>query len=103
MRGTVHTRSRIPAPARRLAWAIFLAGALAPAVHAQSATDGNAVTEEFALAYPRVVLRTAPEVAWPHPLTPSDAALTRRIFVLQEHGKLTEASRLTAELTSPLL
>jgi soluble lytic murein transglycosylase-like protein len=76
---------------------------LAPAVHAQASDGGDAFTQEFALAYPRVVLRTAPEVAWPHPLTPSDAALSRRIFVLQVHGRLAEAGRLTAELASPLL
>lgn len=103
MRGTLHTRSRIPAAARRLAWAALLAGALAPAVHAESASGGDAITDQLALAYPRVVLRTAPEVAWPQPLTPSDAALTRRIFALEDRGKLDEAKSLTGELTSPLL
>ncbi|HET8995139.1 MAG TPA: lytic transglycosylase domain-containing protein [Acetobacteraceae bacterium] len=39
----------------------------------------------------------------PQPLDPSDAALVRRVFALQDHGKLTEADRLLHGVQNRLL
>ncbi|HEY8287879.1 MAG TPA: lytic transglycosylase domain-containing protein, partial [Acetobacteraceae bacterium] len=64
----------------------------------------NARAEESAFAVPRIVTHSDnPGVAIPQPLTPSDAALVRRIFGLQAHGKMAAAREATAELDSKLL
>jgi len=64
----------------------------------------NATAEESAFAIPRITTHSDnPGVALPQPLTPSDAALVRRIFDLQGHGKIAAAREATAELDSKLL
>ena len=64
----------------------------------------NATAEESAFAIPRITTHSDnPGVALPQPLTPSDAALVRRIFDLQAHGKIAAAREATAELDSKLL
>ena len=103
MRGVTAPRLRIPTAARSLLWAALLSGALAPAVQAQTPNSGNADAEQIALAYPRVSLHGNADVAMPQPLSPSDAALGRRIFALQDKGKLQQADALIGELQSPLL
>lgn len=103
MRGVHHTLSRIPAAARQLGGAAILAVALASAAQAQSPDSGNAADEQIAFAFPRVVLPTAPEVALPQPLEPSDAARVKRVFFLQDHGKLAEAQKMIDNLQNSLL
>ena len=103
MRGVSHTLSRIPVAARRVLGAVIVAGALVSGAQAQAPESGNAADTETAFAFPRVVLRTATEVALPQPLDPSDAALVRRIFALQGRGKLADADRLIAGLQNRLL
>lgn len=103
MRGVKHTLPRIPMAARRVVGAAIVAGALVSGAQAQAVRSGNAADNETAFAFPRVVLRTATEVALPQPLDPSDAARVRRIFELQNHGKLADADRLIAELRNKLL
>lgn len=56
------------------------------------------------MAVPLMVLPGSAEgVALPHPLSPSDAARVRRIFVAQSHGNMTTATRETGDLDSNLL
>ena len=109
MREVPNPLSRIPRAARRIGGAAILVVAIAAAAQAQvpasSGKPGSAARsdEQTAFAFPRVVLPSTPEVALPQPLTPSDAARVRRIFALQDHGKLAEAQRLIDDLRNPLL
>jgi len=103
MRGVRHTLSRIPTAVRRLLGAAILAGALVSGAQAQTPGSGNGAEEEVAFAFPRVLLHANSEVALPQPLDPSDAARSRRIFALQDRGKLADADRLIAELRDKLL
>lgn len=105
MRGVRYTFSRIPMVARHLGGAAIVAAAVAATAQAQARApgSGNAADEQTAFAFPRVMLPSSPEVALPRPLTPSDAARVRRIFALQDHGKMAQAARLTGELRNKLL
>jgi soluble lytic murein transglycosylase-like protein len=90
-----------------MAAAAFLAGAIAPAAHAQSNASGNGsgIGDETAMAIPRPAMHGigGGGIALPLPLAPSDAARIRRIFAMQAHGDLTGAARETASLTDQLL
>lgn len=56
------------------------------------------------MALPRYATHGGTGVALPHPLAPSDAILIRRIFTLQERGKLPDAIRETDRIPdNPLL
>ncbi len=59
--------------------------------------------DQTALAVPRVGLRGAAGVGLPQPLSPSEAALIRRIFSLQDSGSVADAARETARLENKLL
>jgi soluble lytic murein transglycosylase-like protein len=83
-----------------MAGAAFLAGAAAPAAHAQTNASGNG--DETAMAIPRLATHGG-GVALPQPLAPSEAARIRRIFAVQAHGDLTAAARETAALSDQLL
>jgi soluble lytic murein transglycosylase-like protein len=83
-----------------MAGAAFLAGAVAPAAHAQQNAAGNG--DETAMAIPRIATHSG-GVAFPQPLAPSDAARIRRIFALQDRGDLAAAARETTSLTTQLL
>jgi len=85
-----------------MAGAAFLAGAFAPAAHAQTNVSGNG--DETAMAIPRLATHGAGGgIALPQPLAPSDAARIRRIFALQSRGDLTGAAHEAASLTDQLL
>jgi soluble lytic murein transglycosylase-like protein len=85
-----------------MAGAAFLAGAMAPAAHAQTNASGNG--DETAMAIPRLAPHgAAGGIALPQPLAPSDAARIRRIFALQSRGDLVSAARETTSLTTQLL
>jgi soluble lytic murein transglycosylase len=105
MRGIGHTLSRLPAARAWLAGAAILAGALASAAHAGAPGSGNGTgNDETAMAIPRISLRGANAgISLPQPLSPSDAALMRRAFDLQNHGNIPAASRLADEVHDPLL
>ncbi len=83
--------------------AAILAGALVASAQAQAPGSGNGVDEQTAMALPRVVLRGSPGVALPQPLNPSDAARVRRIFALQDRGRLADAQALIDDLDDRLL
>jgi len=103
MRGIGSTFSRLPAARAFMAGAAFLAGAVAPAAHAQT-TGASGNGDETAMAIPRLATHGAGGgVALPQPLAPSDAARVRRIFAMQARGDLTGATRETASLTNQLL
>jgi soluble lytic murein transglycosylase-like protein len=69
---------------------------------AQPMGSGNG--DETAMAVPLMVLPgSAVGVALPRPLSPSDAARVRRIFVAQSRGDMTTATRETDQLDSSLL
>jgi soluble lytic murein transglycosylase-like protein len=97
MQGLDHTRARLPVTRAFFAGVAILAGAFAPAAQA----SGN---DETAMAVPRIVpLDGNAGVALPQPLSPSDAVLAHRAFVLQDRGDLRAADRTIAELQSDLL
>ena len=105
MRGIGHTLSRLPAARAVLAGAAILAGALASAAHAGAPGSGNGTgNDETAMAIPRMSLRGVNAgISLPQPLSPSDAALLRRAFTLQDRGNIPAASRLADEVQDPLL
>lgn len=96
MRGIGCTLSRLSGTRAMLAWATFLAGAAAPAAHAQSAA-------QTAMAVPRSAPPNGAEVALPEPLDPSQAAEVRQIFLLQSQGKIAAAESATARLSDRTL
>ncbi len=97
MRVLDQTRSRLPAARAFFAGVAILAGAFASAAHA----SGN---DETAMAVPRIApLDGNADVALPQPLSPSDAVLVHRAFVLQDRGELQAADRAIAELQNDLL
>jgi soluble lytic murein transglycosylase-like protein len=100
MRGIGSTFSRLPAARAIVAGAAFLAGAVAPAAHAQQNAAGNG--DETAMAIPRIATHSG-GVAFPQPLAPSDAARIRRIFALQDRGDIATAAQETTALTTQLL
>jgi soluble lytic murein transglycosylase len=59
--------------------------------------------DQTALAVPRIALRGTAGVGLPQPLSPSDAALIRRIFSLQDSGSVADAARETGRLGNDLL
>src|SRR5579883_1736107 len=59
--------------------------------------------DQSALAVPRLGVHGAPGVSLPQPLPPSEAALIRRIFSLQDSGALGDAQKDTARLQDDLL
>lgn len=96
------TFSRLPATRAIIAGAAILAGAL-PAAHAQSFS----AADDMAMAMPRIG-PLAPGgsgdgAALPNPLPPSVAQQVRQIFILQAHGAMDEAARLTASLSDTTL
>ncbi len=107
MRGIDYTLSCLPKALAFIAGAAILAGAFSSAAHAQAPTSGNGkgtrAADEAAYAAPRVPQRSAPEVAFPQPLTPGDVALMRRIFAFQAVGNIPNAVRSSSELENPLL
>ncbi len=96
MRGIGRTFSRLNAARAVVAWAALLAGAAVSAAHAQS-------NPETAMAVPRIAPPNGAEVALPQPLSPSEAALTRRIFALQDRGRIAAARQATAALRDQTL
>lgn len=97
MRGLDQTRSRLPAARAFCAGVAILAAAFAPAAQA----TGN---DQTAMAVPRLAPPDGNAgVALPQPLSPSDAALARRAFALQEHGELAAADRAIAAMQNDLL
>ncbi len=97
-RGSLQTRAL-------MIWAGMLCAVLAAlgnysVAQAQSAGETD---NQTALAVPRIGLRGAPGVGLPQPLSPSQAALIRRIFTLQDSGALADAVRETGRLDSDLL
>jgi soluble lytic murein transglycosylase-like protein len=75
---------------------------MASAALAQPTGSGNG--DETAMAVPLTVLPgSAGGVALPRPLSPSDAARVRRIFIAQSNGDMTVAVRETDALESGLL
>jgi soluble lytic murein transglycosylase-like protein len=76
----------------------MLAAACAPAAAQASGND------ETAMAVPRIALPNGnAAVALPQPLSPSDAVLVRRAFVLQGRGDLQAADRTIADTGNDLL
>lgn len=69
---------------------------------AQSQRPGD-ISDQTALATPRLGLRGAAGIGLPQPLSPGDAALARRIFALQDAGSWAEAMREAGRLQSDLL
>ncbi len=60
--------------------------------------------EQIALVVPRGAAPGSPaELALPTPLSPSDAALARRVFAAQAAGQMVAAEREAAALSTPLL
>ena len=96
MRGIGCTLSRLNAARAMVAGAALLAGAAASTAHAQSAP-------ETAMAVPRTAPPNGAEVALPQPLDPSQAALVRQIFALQDRGRIQAAIQATSELSDPTL
>jgi soluble lytic murein transglycosylase len=97
-RGSLQTRALV-------IWAGMLCAVLAAlgnysVAQAQSAGETD---NQTALAVPRIGLRGAAGVGLPQPLSPSQAALIRRIFSLQDAGAVADAARETARLDSDLL
>ena len=96
MRGIGRTLSRLNAARAMIAGAALLAGAAIPAAQAQPAP-------QTAMAVPRTAPPNGPEVVLPEPLAPSQEALVRRIFTLQDHGRIAEAERATSRLSDQTL
>ncbi|HWA80598.1 MAG TPA: transglycosylase SLT domain-containing protein [Acetobacteraceae bacterium] len=96
MRGIGRTLSRLNAARAMIAGAALLAGAAIPAAQAQPAP-------ETAMAVPRTAPPNGAEVVLPEPLAPSQEALVRRIFALQDHGRIAEAEQATSELSDQTL
>lgn len=100
---------RPDATSSRASGRLFMAGLAAFAMLARSALGHPATTdatepEQTAFAVPRMARPGAPaEITLPAPLTPSQAAIIRRIFADQAKGDLADAARLTAGLGTPLL
>jgi soluble lytic murein transglycosylase len=67
------------------------------------AQDAGQTGDQTALAMPRIQFHGAAGVGIPQPLAPSEAALVRRIFALQDGGSVAEAVRETARLQDDLL
>ena len=112
MRGIGYTLSRLPQVRAFLAGAAIMAGSLTTAAHGQASGSGDGTgalqadgtrAEEAALSIPHALHGGGSGIALPRPLSPSDAAVVRRIFSLQQHGNIPEAVRATADLTDPLL
>jgi len=112
MRGIGYTLSRLPQVRVLIAAAMISAGPFATAAHGQGSGSGNgsgaltpngARADEAALSISRIGHGTTPGVAIPHPLSPSDIAVTRRIFALQGGGEIAEAIRAGGDLREPLL
>lgn len=102
MRGTGLTFSRLPAARAFFAGAAILAGTMVSAALAQPAGSGNG--DETAMAVPLMVLPGGSGgVALPRPLSPSDVARVRRVFVAQSDGDLRVAVRETDALDNKLL
>lgn len=112
MRGTDHGHSRRARPRTLLAGlaAVLL---LAPVARAQPATTaapfGSAEeadsAQQTAFAIPRLTRSdgSLAEVTLPAPLSPADAALGRRVFADQEHGRMAAAAREADSLDTNLL
>jgi soluble lytic murein transglycosylase len=100
MRGRGSLRTRALA-----IWAGMVGAVLAASGHYSFAqTPGTGETgDQTALAVPRVSLGGATGVGVPQPLPPSEAALVRRIFTLQDTGAVAEAIRDTSRLGDSLL
>jgi soluble lytic murein transglycosylase len=107
MRGIDYTLSCLPKARAFIAGAAILAGAFSSAAHGQTPASGSGkgtrAADEAAYAAPRVPQRSAPEVAFPQPLSAGDVALMRRIFVFQAVGNIPDAVRSSAGLENPLL
>src|ERR1700722_1971896 len=111
MRGIGYTLSCLPKARAFIAGAAILAGAFTSAAHGEMTGSENGKgtqaadkrANEVAFAALRVPNRSAPEVALPQPLTPSDVALMRRIFAFQARGNIPQAVRAVADLENPLL
>jgi soluble lytic murein transglycosylase len=117
MRGIGHTLSRLPGLRAFLAGAAIIAGSSATAAYGQESGSGNGSgalkldgtrADEVAFAYPRIYQGHGAQgidgsVALPQPLSPGDAALTRRILALQAKGNIPEAIRTSADLHDTLL
>ena len=96
MRGTGYTLSRLPAARGMFLGAAVLVALAAPKAHGQALFPN----EDTAMAVPRVAPRAVGAngrgsggAALPRPLAPSDAALLRRLFVLQARGDIAEVVR----------
>ena len=92
--------------ARALAvWAGMVGVVLATSVHYSFAqTPGTGETgDQTAFAVPRLGMHGAAGVGIPQPLPPSEAALARKIFSLQDSGSLAEAARESSRLGDTLL
>ncbi len=70
---------------------------------AASAQWTGEASDQTAVAVPRLSVPGASEVALPQPLSPSDAARTRRIFALLDHGSFNDAAREAAKLDDQTL
>jgi soluble lytic murein transglycosylase len=111
MRGIGHTLSRLPKAPAFLAGAMIIAGSFGTTAHGQGSGSGNGTGApthesraiEVASAIPRVGRGGAPRVLLAQPLSPSDVAITRRVFALQAQGNIPEAIRTSADLRDPLL
>ncbi len=112
MRGIGHTLSRLPGLRALLAGAAIIAGSSATAAYGQGSGSGNGSgalksdgtrADEVAFANPRIYRSSSASVALPQPLSPSEAALTRRVLALQAKGNIPEAIRTGADLHDPLL
>jgi soluble lytic murein transglycosylase len=102
MRGIGITLSRLPAARAFFAGAAFLAGTMVQTAYAQPTGPGDG--DETAMAVPLMVLPGGSDgVALPRPLSPSDAALVRRIYVAQARGDLALATRESGALENTLL
>ena len=97
-RGSLQTRAL-------MIWAGMLCAVLT-ALGNYSVARAQSVGEtdnQTALAVPRIELRGAAGVGFPQPLSPSQSALIRRIFILQGTGSMADAVRETGRLESDLL
>lgn len=93
------TISRGFAARAMLAGATLMAGLAAHGAHAQSRPP----RPETAMAVPRSGLPNGAEVAFPEPLSPSQAAAVRSIFSLQREGRIAAAAKATAALSDRTL
>ena len=100
MRGVNVTQTRLPRARAFFAGVAILAGAFASA--ASAAQPGS--NDETAMAIPRLAPPDGNAgVALPQPLNPSDVALVRQAFALQERGDTAGADRDIARLQNDLL